>query len=463
MAHKQKSRICREGYYYLIVLGFVITGAILREINLLLVLAGMMAGPFLLDWRLGIEAMFGLTARRRLPERIGAGDLFVVDVLLNKQRLGASVFQLASRAVVVEDTIEHEQAVGSRNRTQARISQARAVAWQIRCGEQVRVSYRGRFERRGRYHFGPLRLSTRFPIGLVRRTLIDETAQQVVVLPRLGRMGDAWRRLYQDAIGGSQRRLAQQTAREGEFHGLRDWQHGDVRRWIHWRTTARRGVPVVRQFERHLNQEFALLVDLAPSSGTPSSRMVNDVDDVVEETVSCAATIVSDVCRRAEGAFTVSVGGATPETIQGAASMGLSRRILDALAVAQPPIVDIDDRGDTGQGAGSDARSSGGLADLLEQGLQGVRPGTPVILLTSRPQALADRESFAHRRNDPRLAELIARMQVIDVQGEHFAEYFLSASQSEALAAPAGTGVSAGHLAEMSGQVAPAEAASEVR
>ena len=37
---RKTTTICREGWYYLFVLSFIVTGAILREINLLVVLTG---------------------------------------------------------------------------------------------------------------------------------------------------------------------------------------------------------------------------------------------------------------------------------------------------------------------------------------------------------------------------------------------------------------------------------------
>ena len=50
------------------------------------------------------------------------------------------------------------------------------------------LSYYGRLTRRGRYRFGPLRISTRFPLGLIRRTVTVEQTQTMTVCPRLGHL-----------------------------------------------------------------------------------------------------------------------------------------------------------------------------------------------------------------------------------------------------------------------------------
>ncbi len=402
MARKHTTRICREGYYYLFVLGFVISGAILREINLLLALAGMMTGPLLLNWRMAVDALRGVSVRRRLPQRVGAGDPFVVDLLLEKKPSRSSLLRLPCWALVVEDavakdSIAEEQATHRRER-----KYPRAIAWRIACGEQQRISYRGRIWRRGRYTLGPLRLSTRFPIGLIRRTMIDRQAASLTVLPRLGRLSEAWYRLYQKATGDSRSRSQRQVVREGEFHGLRDWRHGDVRRWIHWRTTARRGTPVVRQFERRETQEFALLVDLAPADLSRASE-----DDALEKAISFAATIVADVCRRAEGQFALSVGGADLAVIQGAASARMSERMLETLAVAEPGVSD-------------------GLEALLVDGTKNIKPGTSIVLITTRANGPSDEELAAILSGDARQREILPRLRVLNVHDEEIDSFFYS-------------------------------------
>ncbi|REJ64697.1 MAG: DUF58 domain-containing protein [Planctomycetota bacterium] len=425
MTQKQSSRICREGYYYLIVLGFVVTGAVLREINLLLALAGMMSGPLLLNWRMTVDALRGVHVRRRLPERVEAGDRVVIDHLLEKRPLRSAVLRLSSWALALEDTICHEDASGRADRCRGR-----AVAWRLPYGGTTRISYRGRFFRRGRHRFGPVTIRTRFPLGLVRRVLRDDRVDELIVLPRRGQLGPAWNRLYRESFRGSLARPQPQLAREGEFHGLRDWKQGDVRRWIHWRTTARRGVPVVRQFERRQHRDLALLVDLA-SSG----NFAREEDPLVESAVSLAATMTAEICRRAEGAFLLGLGGRRPAALLGNASTATTSRLLEALAVARA------DRGES-------------LPALLRFALQETRPGTPVVLVTTRSlpgidlaglqpdepvaqtevaadagPASTDIDQLDEVRTDPRWPELRQRLHVIDVGSNTMADFFQPAEQ----------------------------------
>ena len=113
MASTRRTTICREGWYYLIVLLLVFGGAFVREVNLLVVLAGMMAGPLLLSRFMAVYSLRGLQARRKTPQGVCAGDLLVAGVTLSNTRR-----RVGSWAVVVEEQIR-PAAGGPRNKRRA--------------------------------------------------------------------------------------------------------------------------------------------------------------------------------------------------------------------------------------------------------------------------------------------------------------------------------------------------------
>ena len=92
--------ICREGWYYLFVLAFVVIGALLRDINLLVVVAGMLTGPLLFSVYCVLTTLRGVGVERRLPPHISAGDLLIVDLAVSNQKQ-----RIASWAVTVVDQI----------------------------------------------------------------------------------------------------------------------------------------------------------------------------------------------------------------------------------------------------------------------------------------------------------------------------------------------------------------------
>ncbi len=302
--------ICTEGWYYLVVLGFVLGGALLRNMNLLLVLFGMMASPLVLNWRLVRATLARLEVRRKLPKSVSAGELLVVELeAVNPRR------RLGSWAVAAEDVIGREGG----GDPQVEIA-ASVLFSHVPAGQSRRETYRGRLMQRGRYRFGPLRISTRFPFGLVRMSTTLDQPQTLLVQPRLGRLTRRWQRLHLSADVGASRVQRKQGLLEGDFYGLRDWRTGDSRRWIHWRTSARRQVPAVRQFEQRRNQDLALIVEL----WQPAEPKARDRENV-ELAVSFAASIVSDLCRRGGRSLWVGLAAAAPRHDHGPASLGLAR------------------------------------------------------------------------------------------------------------------------------------------
>ncbi|MEL7334955.1 MAG: DUF58 domain-containing protein, partial [Planctomycetota bacterium] len=121
--------------------------------------------------------------------------------------------------------------------------------------------YDCRMMRRGRYYFGPTTISSAFPFGLIRCQVQAGGRQSLDVYPQLVNLRGGWRRLIGGEIGGSASRKKRSGVSDGDFFGLRGWRSGDSRRWIHWRTTARIGEPVVRQFENRQRLDICIVVD----------------------------------------------------------------------------------------------------------------------------------------------------------------------------------------------------------
>ena len=80
MIDQHRIRICPEAWYYALVLALLLSVGIMREANLLLLVAGLLCGPLLLGWRLAVRTLRDLDVRRRVPQAICAGDLLVVNV-----------------------------------------------------------------------------------------------------------------------------------------------------------------------------------------------------------------------------------------------------------------------------------------------------------------------------------------------------------------------------------------------
>lgn len=163
------------------------------------------------------------------------------------------------------------------------------------------AEYRCLVARRGRYHFGPVRVSSGSPLGLMiaRRTI--DAAATLYVYPRLLQLRADWRQQIWSQSAGDSVHARRGGGMDGEFFGIRGWRAGDSRRWIHWRTTARIGEPAVRQFEQDRRLRCGLMVDAYLSSADASSDFgrrtatgeVAEDEAALERVLSVAATIIT--------------------------------------------------------------------------------------------------------------------------------------------------------------------------
>jgi uncharacterized protein (DUF58 family) len=310
--------ITREGIAYFFILAFVTVGALLRDINLLALLAAMMSGPFLLSFLFAARSLGKLSIERTAPESVSVGELVVVRLALSSGR------RRAARFVAVEDCIQLKTPKGA-----ATTMTGRALFPCVPGGEQRRATYSGRFDRRGLYRVGPLRLSCAFPLGLARRTRVAAEATTLLVGPKLGRLTAAWHALLRRSFVGA-RRAGRPSPSGSEFRGLREWRQGDSRRAIHWRTTARRGALVARDFEEESSEQICLVVDLWLPADANETDRAN-----IENIVSFAATIVAEQCRGGGGRTALAVSGRRPFEIVGPGSRTLLKQAIEGLALAE--------------------------------------------------------------------------------------------------------------------------------
>jgi uncharacterized protein (DUF58 family) len=175
--------------------------------------------------------------------------------------------------------------------------------------------------RRGRYRLSGFRLATKFPFGLLPRTRAVADTDELYVYPALIPAPEALLRGL-PAYPAAGRSFA--PSRQGEFRGLRAYRHGDDPRDIHWRSTARRGIPLVREKEDEEAREATVILDNDPLAAADSAAFERAVSETAGICVELAKRGFSVGLAVRGGEVRASVGGAQVE------------RILRALAVIAP-------------------------------------------------------------------------------------------------------------------------------
>ena len=117
-------------------------------------------------------------------------------------------------------------------------------------------------QRRGVVQVGPVSVVRGDPLGLFERAHRRDDPVDLFVHPKTVQFGGQSLGFLRDLEGLPAADLSRDDV---SFHALLDYQPGDDLRHVHWRSTARTGVMMVRQFEETRRSHF--VIGLSRSSG----------------------------------------------------------------------------------------------------------------------------------------------------------------------------------------------------
>jgi uncharacterized protein (DUF58 family) len=309
----QEQQVTREGKYFAGITAGVGFAAINTGNNLLYLLLGMMLSLIIASAVLSAVSLSGLEVSRQPPLGVHARRPFLMGIGLKNHKR-----RLPSFSIEVEDIVDD------------RPLDKKCYFLKLPAGRLQHTSYRHAFTRRGRYTFTGFRLSTKFPFALFRKSRHVRLATEVIVFPALTPIGHPppprARTLGEDAQG--------KRGRRGEFHGLHEYREGDDPRDIHWRSTARRGRPMVREYEDEAARRLTIFLD----NGLPGGESCDDetAREGLERAISIAASLAADYLERG---YTVRVAtrgeSAGAPSLQWLAGAGQLPRLLRHLALLQ--------------------------------------------------------------------------------------------------------------------------------
>ena len=111
--------------------------------------------------------------------------------------------------------------------------------------------------------------------------------------PKIGHLTRRWFLMQRQATENRQGQRHDSSAQQVEYHGLRGYRAGDSPRWIHWRTSARRGELMVKEFEHQNEQDLAILMD----PWLPRIKAGAEQREAIEQAISFAATLCVETAR----------------------------------------------------------------------------------------------------------------------------------------------------------------------
>jgi uncharacterized protein (DUF58 family) len=257
------------------------------------------------------------------------------------------------------------------------------------------ITLRGEALRRGDQHFHGMTVARADPLGLTRGLTRIPAPANVLVLPRrhaLPPLSLPGSRRYQP--GGVA--LAASVGNSEEFVGLRDYRPGDPLQRIHWKSFARAGEPVVREYQDEYFERHALILDTFADAGTSAARAA-EFEDAVSIAASFACTIDTQECL-----LDLMFVGAQPHIYTAGRGQMTTGSLLEVLAgvplCASRPFRTLHDTVTARRGL-----LTGSICILLawddarREFIRALRSlGVPLLVLVVSAEPIAEREPWLH-------------------------------------------------------------------
>jgi uncharacterized protein (DUF58 family) len=282
--------------------------------NLLYLLVGAILGFIVLSSWLSEKTIQRLEIQRRVPRGVTVG---------HPVRISYHVWNRKKRIPTLATFLTEAGLPGS------------AFLSRVGAGDTATVKSENHFIHRGVYPLDALTLSTAFPFGMFTKKRDVHLPGELVIWPRSDRQvslplspGGHGRPRQVAAVQGA-------AGARGEYRSLREYRPGDDPNDIHWRSTARRGQPVVKEYDQDAGEALWFCLDTRTEPGERAEGAIQTV-------ASLAATAVSEGRR-----FAVATPHRQVEPGQGS---GQLERVLDLLARVDVGL----DQPDVSPPAGSD-------------------------------------------------------------------------------------------------------------
>ena len=188
---------------------------------------------------------------RVVPSRVRVGD---------EVRVGSTVENRSRRTVplfTLEDRIPAFDPI--------RVGVSRLAPGESAHADSIRIA-----ARRGRFNGGGVSLTSGAPFGLTRSRIDVAVTSPTIVVPR-------WVQLRSFPLlepSSSPSDVVHERPRAGggeEFLGVRGFRPGDPLRAVHWRSTARAGSLVVKEYEQEMSSRAALVLTGTDHGDGPGS------------------------------------------------------------------------------------------------------------------------------------------------------------------------------------------------
>lgn len=241
-------------------------------------LAALLLSAILVSWVFSLAQVRKLSVSREVQAEVGEEEL--LDVSLRVRNRGRGTRQLLEvidddpraeplrrryllkppRKTLKQHLRELRREGPEPEPAQGTEGRAAFLITRLEGGGETVIDYKRRGLRRGIYRDWPCFFYSEGLLGLARHSSRVKVKSRLVVFPGYAELGsfplvDSF--LHPQKIP----RYHQSKGVGADYYGVREYRPGDPLKHVHWKTSARRGQLVVREFEREVGTPLVILID----------------------------------------------------------------------------------------------------------------------------------------------------------------------------------------------------------
>lgn len=275
LAYQVDYRLKREGIIYLCAVAILILAAVNTGNNLLFMILACSLAGILISGVLSRMVLSGVELKFDLPEHIFAEQPVLAEIELRNEKQIWPSFSL--------------RVVGENKKNQAQILTTPVFFPYVPRLGSARQKVELRFARRGVYRQDAFSIRTRFPFGFFEKMRRVGSDVEIMVYPRIEPADQVCEVL--PLLSGEM--ASYFRGRGHELHSLRKYLPTDNARFVDWKTSAKTGQLMVREFAREDERRVMLVLD--PFVGPPRAELGQLAEaehtERFERAVSLAASI----------------------------------------------------------------------------------------------------------------------------------------------------------------------------
>jgi uncharacterized protein (DUF58 family) len=295
-----------EGVIFIVLAFLIGLAATNTGTNLLYLIFSLMIAFLLVSGYISKRALRKITAQRALPRHIIAGEPIDVRLTLaNGKRL------FGSYGLQATDRLRDMTVAGH------------GYFLHVPPGEKTSVTYPCVFHRRGVYPFHDLLISTTYPFGFVRRSIVVSAERTAIVYPQIL----PWDQIALEVPRDLGERESPRKGAGISLYGIREQHPSEGTRGIHWKKTAQTDRLMKREFEAEERRNVTLVLD----NGLVDAKDANE-REAFERAVVLAASVAHHLLEADQQVELVTRSGRVPPN----GGPAQRYRILRALALVQP-------------------------------------------------------------------------------------------------------------------------------